>query len=132
MLQQDGDPTHAKATQVIQSYNARRRGSAVALLPNWPGNSPDVSPIENVWAWADSEVAKLGCKKNLDACTAGVWTGKGCPLLPKLGCKTLEEFKDAVDYKFQNVPRSMCENLTASVPKRLKRCVEFEGTKTGY
>ena len=107
MLQQDGDPTHAKATQVIQSYNARRRGSAVALLPNWPGNSPDVSPIENVWAWADSEVAKLGCK-------------------------TFEGFKDAADYKFQNVPRSMCENLTASVPKRLKRCVEFEGAKTGY
>ena len=107
MLQQDGDPTHAKATQVIQSYNARRRGSAVALLPNWPGDSPHLSPIENVWAWADSEVAKLGCK-------------------------TFEGFKDAADYKFQNVPRSMCENLTASVPKRLKRCVEFEGAKTGY
>lgn len=107
VLQQDGDPTHAKANHVIHSNNTRRRGSTVTLLPDWPGNSPDLSPIENVWAWVDSEVAKLGCK-------------------------TFEEFKDAVDYKFQNIPRSMCENLIASVPKRLKRCIEFEGAKTGY
>ena len=107
VLQQDGDPTHARAAEVIHRQNAKLRGSRVSLLPSWPGNSPDLSPIENVWAYVDAEVAKLGCK-------------------------SFEEFKSAVDVTFQSVPKKMCQHLFASVPKRLARCVEYGGAKTGY
>ena len=106
-LQQDNDPTHAGAANVIAGYNAKRTGSVVGLLHGWPGNSPDLSPIENVWAYVDAAVARLGCK-------------------------TFKEFKAAVHTTFENLPVAMCANLVASVPKRLSKCVELDGCKTGY
>ena len=106
-LQQDNDPTHAGAANVIAGYNAKRTGSVVELLEGWPGNSPDLSPIENVWAYVDAEVARMGCK-------------------------TFEEYKAAVDTTFENIPIAMCAKLIASVPKRLAKCVELGGCKTGY
>ena len=36
--------------------------AAVMLLPNWPPNSPDLSPIENAWAWMEAEMDSRGCK----------------------------------------------------------------------
>ena len=105
--QQDNDPTHARAAEVIQAHNKQHNGCVVDLLPGWPGNSPDLSPIENVWAYVDAEVARMGCK-------------------------TFEDFKAAVDMTFENIPRDMCAKLIASVPKRLSRCVDRAGAKTGY
>ena len=106
-LQQDGDKAHGKATTVVDAYNRKHRGSTVSLLSNWPSNSPDLSPIENVWAHVDREVAKLGCR-------------------------TFAEFKDAIDFTFQNISRGMCENLFRSVPERLAECKRLDGYKTGY
>ena len=107
VLQQDGDKAHAKAPDVVQKYNSKHPGCCVSVLPDWPGNSPDLSPIENLWGYVDAEVARLGCK-------------------------TFQEFKDAVDFTFQNVPRRVLENLFKSVPNRLRRCIDLEGCKTGY
>ena len=106
-LQQDGDKAHAKACTVVDAYNRKGRGSTVSVLPDWPSNSPDLSPIENVWAHVDREVAKLGCK-------------------------TFEEFKDSIDFTFQNLPRKTCENLFASVPKRMEECIKLDGYNTRY
>lgn len=107
VLQQDNDPAHARAVRVVEEYNKKGSGTVVSLLKAWPGNSPDLSPIENVWAYVDAEVAKLGCK-------------------------TFQEFKAAIDVTFENIPRSMCANLFASMPKRMKKCVDLDGAKIGY
>ena len=107
VLQQDNDPAHFKAGIIIADHNRREMGSRIELLPHWPGNSPDLSPIENLWAYVDAEVAKKGCK-------------------------TFEEFKPAVDLTFASIPRSMCQKLIASVSERLTKCIEYEGAKTGY
>ena len=106
-LQQDGDPTHSAAAKELEAHNRKNTGGVVALLPEWPGNSPDLSPIENVWAYVDSEVAKMGCS-------------------------TFEEFKAAIDMTFRSIPRQMCANLFASMEKRLSICIERQGGKTGY
>jgi hypothetical protein len=107
VLQQDGDPTHKRAPSIIKQYKRMGGGGDVSLLPMWPGNSPDLSPIENVWAYVDAEVAQKGCK-------------------------TFEEFKAAVDKTFHCLPKSMCQNLMKSMPNRLERCVALEGAKIGY
>ena len=106
-LQQDNDPAHARAADRVKAFNDAHPGTVVNLLNDWPGNSPDLSPIENIWAWVDSEVAKMGCA-------------------------TFPEFKAAVDMKFRNVPHAMCANLVKSVPKRLAKCIEMGGGMTGY
>jgi len=107
VLQQDNDPCHTAAHSETVAWNQLRGTGVVDLLKDWPGNSPDLSPIENVWAWVDAEVAAKGCK-------------------------TFEEFCSEVDRTFASIPRSMLENLFDSMPNRLERCLNTVGGITGY
>lgn len=104
---QDNDPTHRCAKEVIDAWNQANPGVTVSLLSGWPGNSPDLNPIENLWAKVQAEV---------DA----------------KGCKTFEEFKDSVEKTLKNVPREQLANLMGSMQARLKLCIEKAGDKTGY
>ena len=78
VLQQDNDPAHGGAGDVIKGW----RHGGVSLLPNWPPNSSDLSPIENLWGWVQARVQARGCK-------------------------TLEDYKAAVEEVWLGVPVSM-------------------------
>lgn len=105
-MQQDNDPTHRAAPCVVATYN-KSTGSSISLLGSWPPNSPDLSPIENVWGYVQAKV---------DA----------------RGCTTFEQFKEAVEEELAAVPRSMCINLVNSMKGRLAKVIELGGGKTGY
>ena len=105
-FQQDNDPSHKGAAGHIKAWNTKH-SSYIKLLGNWPPNSPDLNPIENVWAWMDRE-------------------------LNALGCKTFKEYRAAVPKIAQKVPKLMIKNLYESMPRRLKLVIEYEGGKTGY
>ena len=51
-FQQDGNPCH-KSKESMKYINENFDN-----LLYWPPYSPDVSPIENIWAWLKEEVAK--------------------------------------------------------------------------
>jgi len=105
-LQQDNYPTHKKAaTSALQAWNTHK--AAVTILHAWPPNSPDLSPIENIWGWAQQKV---------DAA----------------GCKTFDEFKATVLKTLQSVPKQMITNLFASMKGRLDDCIASGGAKTTY
>lgn len=106
-LQQDNDPAHSRAGDVLNAHRNDMRGSVVNLLSSWPGNSPDLSPIENVWAYVDAQENEQGCR-------------------------TFQEYKAAVDFHFQSIPRDKCIHLFDSVPRRLQHCVELGGATTKY
>ena len=59
VFQQDNDPTHKAAPQVVQAYN-KAHGSSITVLPNWPPSSPDLNPVENVWALVQRKVNSRG------------------------------------------------------------------------
>jgi DDE superfamily endonuclease len=105
-LQQDNDPTHSCAKQVVQEWNAGK-GSSVQVLSDWPPNSPDLNIIENVWSWVATEVNKLGCT-------------------------SLEEFKAAVLAKLAAVPKATLTQLYNSLHKRMALVIENGGGSTGY
>lgn len=106
-FQQDNDPAHNEAATIIKAWNGQHNGSTVKLLEGWPGNSPDLNCIENLWAWAQ---AKVDAK----------------------GCKTIEEFKKCVIDTLENVPEKLLQDLVGSMGKRVKACIENNGGKTKY
>jgi hypothetical protein len=106
VLQQDNDPTHRVASHTIATWN-RAHSVRCELLDNWPPNSPDLNPIENVWGWVDAKVQALGCQN-------------------------FPQFQKAVLATVKAVPQSMLDNLFASRPKRISKVIDSKGEKTGY
>jgi DDE superfamily endonuclease len=108
VLQQDNDPTHKKpAAAEIAAWNAAHPTSPVTLLPVWPPNSPDLSPIENVWGIVQRQV---------DA----------------MGCKSFKEFETAVIDKLQHFDKQVLARLYKSMSKRIQLCIAANGDKTKY
>lgn len=105
-MQQDNDPSHRAAKDTIKQWNDDHC-SSISLLQNCPPNSPDLSPIENVWAYVDAKVNALGCK-------------------------TLAEYKQAIVDHLVNLPKTIITNLYNSLPKRMAKVIELGGEKTKY
>lgn len=106
VLQQDNDPTHKVAGDLVKAWN-HRRGSSVDLMPNWPPNSPDLNPIENLWAIV---VAKVNA----------------------MGCKSFEEFKVAVAQELSSTSLVVLKNLVDSMPQRMEAVIKAGGDRTKY
>ena len=103
VFMQDGAPCHT-----ARSVKAFLEKENVPLLP-WPGNSPDMNPIENVWELMKREVAKemITTKTRLIEKIIQVWNHH-----PKM-----QETVQA------------CIN---SMPKRIEALIEAKGGSTKY
>lgn len=106
ILQQDGDPVHNQAKMVVKKFNEDSR-AAVSVLYPWPGNSPDLNPIENLWSIVDAKVQARGCK-------------------------SFEEFQQAVLAEMKAVTRSLCAKLCNSMSKRLTLTRKNKGGRIRY
>lgn len=105
-LQQDNDPTHSVAAQEVKEWNARK-GAGVQLLPSWPPNSPDLSPIENFWGWVKAKMNKKGCKN-------------------------FDEFQHELMAVMKLVPKRILTAYFKSMKSRLVETMQLEGGKTSY
>ena len=106
VLQQDNDPTHRVAATTVDKWNARH-ASSIQVLQDWPPNSPDLNPIENVWAIVQARVNALGCK-------------------------SFDDFQKAVLGEIRALSKSTTRSLVESVPKRLAQVLANGGGKTKY
>lgn len=105
-FQQDNDPTHRAADRIIHMWR-QHNPSTPNLLRGWPPHSPDLSPIENMWAWVEAQVEKLGCK-------------------------TFTGFQAAVLSVIEHVPKRVCASLVDSMASRLKKVITVGGDKIKY
>ena len=101
-LMQDNDPSHKRAVIMI---NGSKHGASV--LKSWPPNSPDLNPIENLWAWVGRKVERLGCK-------------------------TFAEFKEEVIWHVENPPQWLLKRLIGSMKRRLEAVKHSKGARTKY
>lgn len=99
VFQQDGSPVHKGA--LWYTYHN------MPQLLDFPGYSPDVSPIENVWGWLKQQVNKD---------------------LPK----TVEELKKSIKKHWKKVNIEFLEPYIESMPKRIEMLIESEGKKINY
>lgn len=104
-FQQDNDPTHRVGLQVLKEYT-KEKGASIAMM-TWPPNSPDLSPIENVWGYVDGKVQAKGCT-------------------------SFASFKQAVLEELKRVPKDMLRNLCASMRGRVSMVLSSGGDKTKY
>jgi len=94
-----------KAKIVTRWFEARPN----ITLIRWPGNSPDLNPIENVWSWMKRQLKEAPCT-NLEQLKREIL---------ELWCQKMED----------------CEylrNLVESMPRRLEEVIQREGAMTKY
>lgn len=101
---QDGAPCH-KAKIVTRWFEARPNISLI----RWPGNSPDLNPIENVWSWMKRQLKEVPCTNLVELKQE----------ILKLWCQKMDD----------------CEylrHLVESMPRRLEEVIQREGGMTKY
>jgi len=105
IFQQDNDPTHRGGHKWAKEW-MERSGCNIKTL-EWPPNSPDISPIENIWGIVDGRVQARGCS-------------------------SFEEFKKAVLEELMAIPKSTLVKLSKSMKDRLERVVKKGGDRISY
>ena len=105
-LQQDGAKIHWTPNNVLTIKNHM----ADRVIDDWPANSPDLSPIENVWALMDWQLKMSG---EYD-----------------LSTMKLPEYKAAVLAEWESVcTPELLKKLCGGMHKRMRECIAQKGEK---
>lgn len=98
---QDNAPCHTAKS--IGEYFTE---NDINKLP-WPARSPDLNPIENLWAWIDLQLTdtELRTKDDLRAALHDIWL---------------------------TIPSELCNRLIESMPRRIKACIKARGGHIKY
>ena len=100
IFMQDGAPAHtAKATQQWCQENLQ----SFWKKADWPGNSPDLNPIENLWAIVKERVNEKGQINNR------------------------KELIQTLKLAWETISPEILENLVSSMPQRIRLLLEREG-----
>ncbi len=99
--QQDNDPKHT--SRVAKKFLQEN----VPEVLDWPSNSPDLNPIENLWSIVKTRVERR---------------------MPK-NCHELELF---MMEEWANIPQTILMNLVNSMPKRCQAIIDNNGERIDF
>ena len=74
----------------------------------WPGNSPDLNPIENLWAVLKF---KLRRRQNINK---------------------NQLISNIIKIWFHEIPKTLCQNLVDSMPNRIAKVLKNKGASSKY
>ena len=101
IYQQDNAPCHRSAIVKKWFHDV----GLTSMM--WPSYSPDLNPIENVWADIDRHLVKFPAK-------------------------CLTDLEAEIAYAWHHYPQDKIRNLIESMPNRIKLCIEAKGNHTKY
>lgn len=105
VMQQDNDRSHgASSHTALSDYLQKHKKSKIEILPGWPANSPDLSPIENFWGSVQTQVNAMGCK-------------------------TFLAYKRAVLKLIRDAPTEWFDNYYKTMRARLEECIANGGSR---
>ena len=100
-FQQDNDPKHT--SRIAKAYLQEN----VPEMLEWPSNSPDLNPIENLWA-----IVKRNVEKRMP--------------------RNIEDLEQFMKEEWQNIPDSIVINLVNSMSRRCQSVTERNGERINY
>lgn len=100
-FQQDNDPKHTSI--MIRNWIIEKQLCQL----EWPAQSPDLNPIENLWSFVDRQ-----CRHRTP--------------------KTKQELFTIIEDAWKNIPLTMLETLVDSMPDRCKAVIANNGWPTKY
>lgn len=103
LFQQDGASVH-RSNYTLDWLDS----NDVYLLP-WPAKSPDLNPIENLWAVLARKVYRN-----------------------QRQFRNVDDLKNAVIEEWNGITSSLTKNLISSMPKRCLETIKRQGKKTHY
>jgi transposase len=103
ILQQDNDPKHV--SKLVAKW---LRSNHIETL-SWPSQSPDLNPIENLWAAIKKRIAKLTTQ-----------------------AYSIDDLWDKVQDVWNEVTKEQCLKLIDSMPKRIAAVIEAKGGHTKW
>ena len=104
IFQQDGAPAHASKEAENWCHDK---------LPSfwdkdtWPGNSPDLNPIENLWGILKAQLNEAE------------------------PCSSIEQLTALLKTAWSKIKPSTLQNLVASMPQRVSKCIALRGEYIG-
>jgi transposase len=102
-FQHDNDPKHT--SKVVKNYLSNQHFSVL----EWPSQSPDLNPIENLWARMKQRLRKLTVTPS-----------------------SLDEVFEVVKLEWELLDKDYLVNLVHSMPNRIKEVIKNKGGPTRY
>ena len=100
-FQHDNDPKHT--SRLAKKFLENR----VPAVIEWPSNSPDLNPIENLWGII---------KRNVE----------------ERKPKNLKELEMFMIEEWDRIPQEIYKNLIASMPARCEQIINIQGERINY
>ena len=103
VFQHDNSPIHT-AKKTVKWFETKKIDKM-----NWPANSPDLNPIENIWKLLKDNIQK---QKNFP--------------------KTVDELKTALSEEWSKFDVSILRKVVDSMPQRIEAALDAKGGPTKY
>jgi hypothetical protein len=102
-FQQDNDPKHT--SHIVQNYLTNAKFNVL----DWPSQSPDLNPIENIWGHLKYRLRKL-----------------------TVAPSSLPEVFEFVKREWESLDKDFLLNYIHSMPDRIEMVIQAKGGSTSY